>query len=230
MTNTILVVDDKPNLRTLLHEYLAQEGFHVLLAENGRDALRLARSAHPDLILLDIMMPDMGGYEFIRRYRLESETPIICLTAKEGEPDKVLGLELGADDYITKPFGLRELMARIRAVLRRTVVEAAQPDMLHVSDVMLDKARRVVQIGDRSVDLTPSEFDMLAVLLSAPGHVFSRSALLEKLQGTSFKGIERTIDVHIRNLRRKVEPDPKNPRYILTVFGVGYRFNDNLEN
>ncbi len=224
MAKTILVVDDKASVRTLVQEYLTAEGFRVVTADNGRNALFAARQQKPDLILLDIMMPEMDGYEFVRVYRKEQDTPIILLTAKLEETDKVLGLELGADDYVTKPFGMRELVARIRAVLRRSGQEALPAEVLRVADITLDKSNRLVQVGKRSVHLTPSEFDLLAALMSAPGRVFSRDILLEQVQGVAFEGIERTIDVHIRNLRTKIEPDPRQPRYIETVFGVGYRF------
>ena len=224
MNKTILVVDDKANVRTLLREYLTEEGFHVVTAENGQEALYVARHEKHDLVILDIMMPEMGGYDFLRAYRKEQDTPVIMLTAKIEESDKVLGLELGADDYVTKPFGMREIVARIRAVLRRTGQTAPPSEVLRGADITLDKGGHTVKVGDDFIDLTPSEFDLLAVLLESPGRVFSRLDLLEKLQGTAFEGVERTIDVHIRNLRTKIEPDPSQPRYIETVFGVGYRF------
>lgn len=225
---TILVVDDKSSVRTLLREYLEEEGFRVVAAADGREALYAARREKPDLILLDIMMPEMSGYDFIRAYRKEKDTPIILLTARLEETDKVLGLELGADDYITKPFGMRELTARIRAVLRRAGLVAPKPDVLRAADITLDRGSRQVLVGDRPVTLTPSEFELLAVLMSYPGRVYSRQELLVELQGTSFEGVERTIDVHIRNMRTKIEPDPAQPRYIETVFGVGYRFCTDL--
>ena len=224
MAKTILIVDDKASVRTLVRDYLAEEGFRTVTAENGRDALYVARHEKPDLILLDIMMPEMGGYEFLRAYRKERNTPVILLTARLEESDKVLGLELGADDYVTKPFVMRDLAARIRAVLRRAGQETPPDEVLRAADIVLDKGRRTVQVGERSARLTPSEFDLLAVLMAAPGRVLSRAALLDQLQGGAFEGIERTIDVHVRNLRTKIEPDPSNPRYIETVFGVGYRF------
>ena len=223
MAKTILVVDDKKSLQTLVREYLMQEGFRVVTADNGREAIFVARHEKPDLILLDIMMPEMGGYEFMRLYRRETETPIILLTAKLEEGDKVLGLELGADDYVTKPFSMRELTARIRAVLRRTERPASTPAVLRVEEISLDQTSRLVKVAETVVNLTPSEFDLLAVLMASPGRAFSRSELLDYLQGTSFEGVERTIDVHIRNLRTKIEPDPGKPRYVETVFGIGYR-------
>jgi DNA-binding response OmpR family regulator len=222
---TIMVVDDQMNVRRLIHDYLAQEGFHVVEAETGRQALIVARRDQPNLILLDIMMPEMSGYEFLRAYRAEGKAPIILLTAKQEESDKVLGLELGADDYVTKPFGMRELVARIHAVLRRVEGEAsAAPEVLRVADVMLDRGTYAVTVADQPISLTPSEFALLATLLSAPGRVFSRAQLLERLQGDDGESVERTIDVHIRNLRAKIEPNPSTPHYIETVFGVGYRF------
>ncbi len=225
MAKTILVVDDAESLRVMVKEYLSQEGFRVLTASNGRDALFVARDSRPDLILLDLMMPEMGGYEFIRAYAREGDAPIIILTAKLEENDKVLGLELGADDYVTKPFSMRELTARVRAVLRRADKSAEAADLLRVSDITLDRASRLCQVDDRYVDLTPSEFDLLATMMASPGRAFSRMDLLDRLQGDAYEGYERTIDVHVRNLRAKIEPDPKQPRYIETVYGIGYRFS-----
>ena len=224
MAKTILVVDDKEELRVLLKSYLEQEGFHVATAVNGRDALFMARQERPNLIILDLMMPEMGGYEFMRAHSREADTPTIILTAKLEENDKILGLELGADDYVTKPFSMRELTARVRAVLRRTTKEEAEQDILRAAEIMLDRNGRLVTVSGKTVDLTPSEFDLLACLMAAPGRAYSRLDLLDKLQGTAFEGYERTIDVHIRNLRTKIEPDPKNPRYVETVYGFGYRF------
>jgi len=224
MPKTILVVDDKTSVRKLVQEYLSEEGFRVVTAQNGRQALFAARHEKPDLILLDVMMPEMGGYDFMRAYTRESDTPIILLTARVEEADKVLGLELGADDYVTKPFSMRELVARIHAVLRRVDKAAPAAEVLRFADIVLDKGTRLVTVGGQPVHLTPTEFDLLAVLMSAPGRAFSRAELLTELQGISFEGIERTVDVHVRNLRLKIEPDPANPRYIETVFGVGYRF------
>ncbi len=225
MPKTILVVDDKANIREMVRDYLTEENFRVVVAENGQQALSTARQEKPDLILLDIMMPKMDGYEFLRAYRKEQSTPIILLTARLEETDKVLGLELGADDYITKPFGMREMVARIRAVLRRAGHDLSANDVLQVGDVYLDKGSHEVRVKDRPISLTPSEFDLLAVLMTSPGRAFSRIDLLEKLQGTAFEGIARTIDIHVRNLRLKMEEDPRAPRYIETVFGIGYRFH-----
>jgi DNA-binding response OmpR family regulator len=223
---TILIVDDKLNTLRLLADYLTENGFRTVTASNGRDALFAARHEKPDLILLDIMMPEMDGLEFMRRFRKEKQTPVIMLTARVEETDKVVGLELGADDYVTKPFGMAELVARIRAVLRRASAPHEAPDVLRAADVVLDKGAHLVHAGERRIDLTPSEFDLLTVLMSVPGQVFSRVQLLERLKGDLFENVERTVDVHIRNLRAKLEANPAQPRYILTVFGVGYRFTD----
>ncbi len=224
MGKTILVVDDTPSLRRMVQSYLVQEGFRVVTAANGQEALMVARQEQPDLILLDLMMPEMGGYDFMRLYARDGTAPIIVLTAKLEENDKVLGLELGADDYVTKPFSPRELTARVRAVLRRASKNPYEADLLRAADITLDRNGRTVTVGERRVDLTPSEFDLLATFLAAPGRAFTRLDLLDRLQGTAYEGYERTIDVHIRNLRAKIEPDTRNPRYIETVFGIGYRF------
>jgi DNA-binding response OmpR family regulator len=226
MAKTILVVDDDRRLRELVKAYLEQEDLRVVTAADGQEALHVVRQEHPDLVILDIMMPGMDGYAFMRAHAREHDTPVIVLTAKVDEGDKVLGLELGADDYVTKPFSLRELLARVRAVLRRT--GAAQPDagILRAADIVLDRERRLVTVGTQRVDLTPFEFELLAALMAAPGRVFSRLSLLDRLQGSAYEGYERTIDFHVRNLRTKIEPDPSHPRYVQTVFGVGYRFAD----
>jgi DNA-binding response OmpR family regulator len=225
VSKTIMVVDDMESLRTLVKSYLTQEGFRVVTAANGREALFVGRQERPDLIILDLMMPELGGYEFITAYSREGDAPIIILTAKVEESDKVLGLELGADDYLTKPFSMRELTARVRAVLRRADKNAGNVPsaLLRAGDLTLDRDSRTVTVGGTAVDLTPSEFELLATFLSAPGRVFSRLELLDKLQGDAYEGYERTIDVHIRNLRTKIEPDPRNPRYVVTVYGIGYR-------
>jgi DNA-binding response OmpR family regulator len=225
MAKKILVVDDKRELRTLLKSYLTQEGFDVTDAGDGREALFVARREKPDLIILDLMMAEMGGYDFLRTYSREADTPVIILTAKLEENDKVLGLELGADDYVTKPFSPRELTARVRAVLRRMEKQqSSEQNILREGDIFVDQSARIITVSGKPIDLTPSEFDLLVTMMSAPGRVFSRLELLERLQGTAYEGYERTIDVHIRNLRTKIEPDPSNPSYIETVYGAGYRF------
>jgi DNA-binding response OmpR family regulator len=224
MAQTILVVDDDRELRALVQSYLAQEGFRVVSAPNGREALFVAREEKPDLIILDLMMPEVGGYDFMRVYNKEADTPVILLTARLGESDKVLGLELGADDYVTKPFSLRELTARVRAVLRRAGKSPPEMQLLRAADITLDISGRSTTVGDRRVELTPSEFTLLATLIAAPGRAFSRLELLNQLQDSAYDGYERTVDVHIRRLRTKIETDPGNPRYVETVFGFGYRF------
>jgi DNA-binding response OmpR family regulator len=224
VTKKILVVDDEERLRMLLESYLRQEGFEVVTANNGRQALSVARQEQPDLVLLDLMMPELDGFGFMREHSKERNTPVIILTAKLDEQEKVLGLELGADDYVTKPFSLRELTARVRAVLRRTGQVPPVPEQLRAADIVLDRGTRLVQVDEHRVDLTPSEFDLLAALMSNPGRAFSRAELLDRVQGMTYEGYERTIDVHVRNLRAKIEPDSRHPRYIETVFGIGYRF------
>lgn len=226
MSKRILAVDDKIELRKLLKTYLEGEGFRVDTAANGREAIFIARDTRPDLIILDLMMPEMDGYEFMRLYSKEADTPTIILTARLEESDKVLGLELGADDYVTKPFSMRELTARVRAVLRRVEKGSGRDaDILRAGGISLDRTGRVVQLDDQPVDLTPTEFELLAVLMGAPGRAFSRPELLDRLQNMAFEGYARTIDVHIRNLRTKIEPDAANPVYIETVYGIGYRFS-----
>ncbi len=225
MPKTILVVDDAKNLRTMVASYLEQEGFSVLTAANGREALQTTERTSPDLIILDLMMPEMGGYEFLSEYGRGYDAPIIILTAKLEEDDKVIGLELGADDYVTKPFSMRELTARVRAVLRRVSKESKDKEMLQAADIVLNRDNRRVTVGERQVDLTPSEFGILEILITVSGNVCSRLDILDHLQGNTYEGYERTIDVHVRNLRTKIEPNPKKPRYIETVYGVGYRFS-----
>lgn len=222
--HTLLVVDDDTNVRTLLREYFTEQGFRVETVADGRTALISARQARPDLILLDVMMPEMDGLEFIRHHRKEQETPIILLTARVEETDKIIGLELGADDYVTKPFSMRELLARVRALLRRSQQTPGEPEVLEQRDIVLDKTRHLVLVKGKSQSLTPTEFELLATLMAAPGRVYSRAQLLERLHEIAIEGVERTIDVHIRNLRTKIEENPKKPVYIETVFGIGYRF------
>ena len=225
----ILIVDDEPVARQTLADLLAGDAFDLDFAADGRAGLAAARAFLPDIILLDLMMPEMGGFEFITAHNRDGDAPVIILTAKIEESDKVLGLELGADDYLTKPFSLRELTARIRAVLRRAEKSTtATSALLRVGELSLDRGSRLVSADGNTVELTPSEFDLLATLMASPGRVFSRLELLDKLQGDAYEGYERTIDVHIRNLRTKIEPDPRNPRYVLTVYGIGYRLAADL--
>jgi DNA-binding response OmpR family regulator len=224
MAKTIMVVDDEKRLVSLVESYLAQEGYRVVPAYNGAEALTVAQKEKPDLIILDVMMPEMDGYEFMRRHRAEANTPIILLTARVDDEERVIGLEVGADDYITKPFRPRELMARVKAVLRRVGEREPAAKVLKAADIVLDREGRTVKVGERFVDLTPSEFDILTALMSYPGRVYSRLDLLDIIQGVRYEGYERTIDTHIKNLRGKIEDDPRAPKYIETVYGVGYRF------
>ena len=225
---TILVVDDKANVRQLLQDYLGEQGFKVTTATNGREAIYEARRSRPDLILLDIMMPEMDGYKFLRQYRQEKSTPVIVITAREEETDAVLGLELGADDYVIKPFRMRELVSRVKAVLRRAEGVAEPLQTLQAGEIVLDETMHTVEVRGEPVRLTPMEFDLLALMLAAPGRVFTREQIVEHLSDKGFAGLERTLNVHVRNLRTKIEGDPEQPEYIETVFGIGYRFRPEL--
>jgi DNA-binding response OmpR family regulator len=225
MSETILVIDDHLSTRTLIADYLLESGYQVVTAADGVEGLSAARRERPALILLDVMMPELDGFAFMRTFRRESNIPVIVLTARIDEADKVVGLELGADDYLTKPFSMRELIARIRTVLRRASAPISDHsgEFYRIGDLILDRRRRVVRVAGQPASLTPSEFELLQLLIAAPGRVFPRELLLEHLQGGIYEGAERTIDVHIRNLRRKIEADPAHPYYIETVFGIGYR-------
>lgn len=223
MSQRILVVDDQGSMRVMLKEYLVEHGFAIETATNGREALFVAREFQPDLILLDIMMPELNGMEFMKHYRQEHNTPIILLTAKLEESDKVAGLDLGADDYVTKPASLSELLSRIKANLRRTSMNRAPKKTLTVSNLVLDLTQKQFSIDDQSIKLTPTEFELLAILMESPGRIYSRIQLLERLHDMDIEGVERTIDVHIRNLRTKIEPNPRKPVYIESVYGMGYR-------
>jgi two-component system alkaline phosphatase synthesis response regulator PhoP len=225
MSKKILVVDDEARLRSVVKGYLEQAGYAVRTAENGRAALLIAREFAPDLIVLDLMMPEMDGWEFMRHHRQNAHTPIIMLTARVEDTDKVAGLDEGADDYITKPFSPRELVARVRAVLRRLEPPLEKVEMLESAALALNRTDRILQLNGELVELTRMEFDLLETLMLHPGRAFSRLELLEKTQGFAYDGYERTVDVHIKNLRKKIEENPSKPQYILTSFGVGYRFN-----
>jgi DNA-binding response OmpR family regulator len=229
MAQTILVVDDEPQIVRLVRAYLEEAGFRVVTASNGQEALYVARDEKPDLVVLDVLMPRMDGLEFTRRIRRERGIPIIMLTARAEETDRIVGLELGADDYITKPFSPREMIARVRAVLRRAQTQSEPSPVLRVGALTLDRSAHTVTLSERPVDLTPTEFGILETLMTTPGRVFSRGELLEAVQGIAFDAYERTVDVHVKNLRRKLEPDPAHPRYILTVRGIGYRLTSELD-
>jgi two-component system alkaline phosphatase synthesis response regulator PhoP len=226
--NTILVVDDERKIVRLVSDYLEASGFRVVTAYDGQAALAQFRYERPDLVVLDLNLPAMDGLDVARTIRQERNTPIIMLTARVEETDRIVGLELGADDYVSKPFSPRELVARVRAVLRRTSGQAPSQAPVHVGDLTIDPEMRTVSRDGEGIDLTTTEFDLLLVLARTPGRVFSRSELLDRVQGMSFEGYERTIDVHIKNLRKKIEPDPHRPRYILTVYGAGYRLAADL--
>jgi two-component system, OmpR family, alkaline phosphatase synthesis response regulator PhoP len=222
---TILVVDDEPRIVQLVRDYLEHGGFTVLVASDGDAALRSARTGRPDLVVLDVGLPGLNGLDVTRALRRDGQVPIIMLTARTEESDKLVGLELGADDYMTKPFSPKELVARVRAVLRRAEGLRQPAEVIRVgADVELDVPRMEARFGGRRVDLTKTEFQLVAVMARQPGRVFTRAQLLDAVKGVAFESYERAIDAHIKNIRRKIEPEPRSPRYVLTVFGVGYRF------
>jgi two-component system alkaline phosphatase synthesis response regulator PhoP len=221
---TILIVDDETRIVDLARDYLEHAGFAVLTAADGPSALKMARTRKPDLLVLDLGLPGMDGLDVARAIRRDSQLPIIMLTARDDELDRVLGLEIGADDYVPKPFSPRELVARVRAILRRVDRVAEPGDRIEAAGVAIDIARMRVEVDSRVVELTATEFQLLTALAGQPGRVFTRAQLLDAVHGVAFESYERAIDAHIKNLRRKLEPDPSRPRYILTVYGVGYRF------
>jgi two-component system alkaline phosphatase synthesis response regulator PhoP len=222
----ILVVDDEPRIAEICRDYLERAGFKVTLADNGTDALALARTKRPDLVVLDLGLPKLDGLDVTRALRKHSNVPIIMLTARVEESDKVTGLELGADDYLTKPFSPKELVARVRAVFRRVEIGPGRAEVIRAGDVSIDIPRMQASVGSRTVDLTSTEFELLAMLMRQPGRVFTRGQLLDAIRGDSVESFDRAIDAHIKNLRRKLEPDARSPRYVLTVYGVGYKFAD----
>jgi len=225
MAQTILVVDDEPEIVRFVRAYLEDAGYRVVTANDGQQALFVARHEKPDLVILDLLMPGMDGWDFIRRYRRERDTPVIMLTARVEETDQVVGLELGADDYVTKPFSPRALVARVRAVLRRARDGPTPPAVLRGGDVVLDREAHTVTTSGQEVHLTPAEFNLLQVLMTTPGRVFTRAELLDRVLGDEVYVFERTIDAHVKNLRRKIEPDPAHPRHVITVRGAGYKFD-----
>jgi two-component system, OmpR family, alkaline phosphatase synthesis response regulator PhoP len=222
----ILVVDDEPRIVEICRDYLVRAGFEVITARDGADALAIARLKQPDLIVLDLGLPKMDGMDVTSAVRRYSKVPIIMLTARVDEADKLAGLELGADDYLTKPFSPRELVARVRAVFRRVDIGPGQSDVVRAAGITLDVPRMRTQIGKRTVDLTATEFELLETMMRQPGRVFTRGQLLDALRGDESDAFERAVDAHIKNLRRKIEPDPRQPKYIHTVYGVGYKFTD----
>ena len=228
-SRTILVVDDEPEIVQIARDYLDRAGYRVISSGDGREALRLARTESPALVVLDLMLPGMDGLDVTRAMREDPATraiPIIMLTARVEETDRLIGLELGADDYITKPFSPRELVARVRALLRRAEGQRDMSPVLRHGDLTIDLQRRSVRRAGTPVELTATEFDLLAILAREPGRPFTRAQLLELAYDVNYAGFDRTVDAHIKNLRRKIEPDPRHPRYILTIYGVGYKFAD----
>lgn len=225
----ILIIEDEKELTKVLQSYLEKESYQVKIAFRGDQGLQLWKQEQPDLILLDINLPGMNGLDVAREIRKTSNVPIVMITARVEEADQLIGLEVGADDYLTKPFSPRIVVAKVRAILRRTEALEEEPEILNFGDLLIYVDQFRVEIDHQEIDLTPSEFELLHALASHPGRVFTRLQLLEATQGSSYEGYQRTIDTHIKNLRAKIEPDPKNPAYIETVFGVGYRFSRQSE-
>ena len=226
MAKKILVVDDEKRIVEILKAYLERDGYQVIVAYDGQSALELARSNSPDLIILDLMLPEVSGWDVCRELRKESDVPVIMLTARDDTTDKIIGLELGADDYVTKPFDPKEIISRVRAVLRRSDVKPVSKSTINVGEIMIDTNKRLVRRGDWNIELTPIEFDILRVMAENPGRVYSRMQLLDKVQGDAYEGYERTVDSHIKNLRKKLELDPEHPVYIITIYGVGYKLGE----
>lgn len=222
----ILVVDDEKKIVDIVKAYLEREGYKVLVAYEGKSALELAKLQLPDLIVLDLMLPEISGWDVCRTLRKDSDIPIIMLTARDETTDKIVGLELGADDYVTKPFDPKELVSRIKAVLRRSEGKAKPKNLLIVADLTIDVEKRKVYRSDEAIELTPMEFDLLRIMAENSGRVYNRMQLLDKVQGNAYEGYDRTIDSHIKNLRKKIEPDCDHPKYIITVYGVGYKLED----
>jgi DNA-binding response OmpR family regulator len=220
---TVLVVDDEPKIAQLARDYLEHAGFAVVTAGDGRSAVHAIHVRRPDLVVLDLGLPGLDGLDVLRQVRSAGSTPVVIVTARDTELDKLLGLELGADDYVTKPFSPRELVARVRAVLRRSERASEARDRIEVGDLVLDVPRLRATVAGRPVELTPTEFSILATMAREPGRVFTRSQLLDAVHGVAFDAYERAIDAHVKNLRHKLEPEPSRPRYLLTVYGVGYR-------
>ncbi len=221
---TVLVVDDEPSITQIAGDYLRHAGFAVITAANGVDALAAARTRRPDLIVLDLGLPRMDGLDVARALRRDGDVPIIMLTARIEESDRLTGLELGADDYMTKPFSPRELVARVRSVLRRVDAAGAGGGVIRRADLTIDLERMHVSRGDTAIDLTPTEIQLLAALARQPGRIFTRAQLLDAVRGSDVESFERAIDTHIKNIRRKLEPDSRSPQYVLTVYGMGYKF------
>jgi DNA-binding response OmpR family regulator len=224
--STVLVVEDEMEIARVVRDYLAKAGFEVIVVGDADSALASVRSAKPDLLVLDLGLPGRDGLDVALEVRRRADTPIVMLTARGDEADRIVGLELGADDYVVKPFSPKELVARVRAVLRRTTAAGRRDEVVTVADVRIDTGKMQVKVGDRSVELTPTEFQLLVTLARQPGRVFTRSQLLDAVHGVAIESYERAIDAHVKNIRRKIEPAPGTPRYVQTVHGVGYRFAD----
>lgn len=231
MTKKILVVDDEPQIVKVLKAYLEKAGYQVATAQDGKAALLSFQREKPDFLILDLNLPEMDGLDVCKAIRRDSNVPILMLTARVEEADKLIGLELGADDYVIKPFSPREVVARVRTIFRRTATstEPAKAEVIQVGGLAIDLEQHSVTLGDHSIDLTPTEFDILVTLARHPRRVFSRLQIMEQAQGDAFEGYERTIDAHIKNIRLKLEPNPKKPTYIHTVFGVGYKLETGLD-
>ena len=223
---TVLVVEDEIEIARVVRDYLRNAGFEVIVVGDGGSAVASVRSAKPDLLVLDLGLPGRDGLDVAREIRRWSDTPIVMLTARGDETDRIVGLEIGADDYVVKPFSPKELVARVRAVLRRTRTAARGDEIVRAGDVEIDTAKMRVSVGGTQVDVTPTEFQLLATLAREPGRVFTRSQLLDAVHGVAIESYERAIDAHVKNIRRKIEPTPGSPRYVVTVHGVGYRFAD----
>jgi len=226
MGTKILVVDDEKKITDILKAYLEREGYQVSAAYDGSSALESMRKNPPDLVVLDLMLPGISGWDVCRQLRRDSNIPVIMLTARDETAEKIIGLELGADDYVTKPFDPKEVVSRIKAVLRRSTGSISPKSIISIGDITIDLQKHLVTIRGETVELTPNEFELLRVLSESPGRVFTRMQLLDETQGDAYEGYERTIDSHIKNLRKKIEPDPEKPAYIITVFGVGYKMGE----
>jgi DNA-binding response OmpR family regulator len=227
MGKKILVVDDEKKITEIVSAYLERDNFSIISVYDGKTALEAVKKHSPDLIILDLMLPEISGWEVCQTLRKDSNIPIIMLTARDETTDKIVGLELGADDYVTKPFDAKELVSRVKAVLRRYEgASTGTTKKIHAGDLTIDIEKRLITRGEQNIELTPIEFDLLQLLAAHPGRVYSRLQMLDSIQGDAYEGYERTIDSHIKNLRKKIEPEPENPKYIITIYGVGYKMED----
>jgi two-component system, OmpR family, alkaline phosphatase synthesis response regulator PhoP len=229
MTKKIFVVDDEPQIVKVLKAYLEKAGYQVITASNGKAVLPIFRHEKPDFLILDLNLPGMDGLDICKAVRRDSNIPILMLTARVEETDRLIGLELGADDYVIKPFSPREVVARVKTIFRRTTAEPAKPNVVQAGDLVIDLEQHTVNLAGNPIELTPTEFEILLTMARQPKRVFSRLQIMEKAQGDAFEGYERTIDAHIKNIRLKLEPNPKKPIYIQTVFGLGYKFEAGVD-